>query len=708
MNKKTKSQITFTVSVLVILFSSILAIGQTKPSEIITSTSVGEVKLGMTVGEAKKVLPKGYKLAPAAGDEGIWLVGVYEGEKLLFTIGDYGDFQGSEDKMPPINESQKIQVMLIMDSRFKTVDVVHIGMPIAEAEKKYGKLKEVNRDPHSGETGKFTNQPENIEFSFRTKSDVEITVAVYEKIPNCKITDSSDCLELSYAKDSYISEMMISKYLSDESNPDNMITQTSVGNIKLGMTIGEARKALPSGYTLGPGGGSEGLTFIGVFDGEKQILELGEYGERDEDGNLPPIDENQVIQSIGILDSRYKTAENVGIGTSVEEAEKHYGKLKEIFFDQHVGEIAYFSDSKGFGFLLVGKDGKYGEAGNYVGAEPQQYGQRTKKYNPGAYISAMSISSPQPVQKVVSITDSPNDYSASIYGPMKCVDDEVSLTTYVVSWKVPMEKGGYSMPAQNFEFEGLMPCPELGFGTDDNSVSYKDQWDVVLDDFNFDGMTDLALRDGNNGGYGSASYQVYLFSKADNKFVQNPSFTELGQYQGMFEVKASRKMIYNHTKSGCCSHRTEGYTIVNNKPFKVYDHTVEGMIELENGVTTPEVITKKLIDGKWRTWDKSSAAGISFDKGKTSKTISVKLTKNDPIKWFKVGASEGQILNATINSINADVRLVDFKGNVSSYDSYEPVKEGEIFPVKLKGIGEYYLELSAEQDLTVELTISIK
>ncbi|MCB1025447.1 MAG: hypothetical protein KDB79_13710 [Acidobacteria bacterium] len=205
MNKKTRSQIIFAGSILLILFSSLFAAGQGKQSNtnnLITATSVGKVKLGMTIGEARKVLPKGMKLGPADGYEGSTLIGVYEGEKLLFTLGTY-DEEG-EEGLPPIDEDQRIGVMLIFDSRLRTAAGVHVGMPIAEAEKKYGKLKEIANDPHSGEWGKFTKQPESMEFSFKTKSDVEITVARYERIPNCKITDSSDCLSLGYAPDSYI------------------------------------------------------------------------------------------------------------------------------------------------------------------------------------------------------------------------------------------------------------------------------------------------------------------------------------------------------------------------------------------------------------------------------------------------------------------------------------------------------------------------
>ncbi len=165
-------------------------------------------------------------------------------------------------------------------------------------------------------------------------------------------------------------------------------------------------------------------------------------------------------------------------------------------------------------------------------------------------------------------------------------------------------------------------------------------------------------------------------------------------------------MIYVHSKSGCCFHQTDGYKVVNNKPFKVYEHTIDGTVP--NGGDDPKIMTKKLVNEKWLTWERASAAKVSFDKGKTSKTISVKLDKNEPVKWLGFGAAKGQILNLTVDSPGADVRIVDFKGDVSSYESYESLQEGKILPAKLTGNGDYYVEISAEQDITVNLTISIK
>lgn len=132
------------------------------------------------------------------------------------------------------------------------------------------------------------------------------------------------------------------------------------------------------------------------------------------------------------------------------------------------------------------------------------------------------------------------------------------------------------------------------------SLMYDKQSVVNVGDFNFDGMEDVALCDGTNGGYGGPSYQVYLSSRQLKRFVRSPGFTRLGQgpYLGMFEVDAKQKRLSTFSKSGCCMHFSEEYDVVNGRPRKIkevneyYNTKGDGMVETE---------TKILVRGKWRT-----------------------------------------------------------------------------------------------------------
>lgn len=132
----------------------------------------------------------------------------------------------------------------------------------------------------------------------------------------------------------------------------------------------------------------------------------------------------------------------------------------------------------------------------------------------------------------------------------------------------------------------------------------RDSFKVIyFEDYNFDGLEDLAVQDGYNGGYAGHSYQIYLFSNRSKKFIRGAAFTQLVQspYFGMFDVDYRKKIIRTFSKSSCCIHRLEEYKVSNNRPKKVteineyYNFRGDGMTEIE---------TKKLVNGKWRTWVK--------------------------------------------------------------------------------------------------------
>jgi len=130
------------------------------------------------------------------------------------------------------------------------------------------------------------------------------------------------------------------------------------------------------------------------------------------------------------------------------------------------------------------------------------------------------------------------------------------------------------------------------------SMLYDNQSAVNIGDFNFDGMEDVAICDGANGSYGGPSYQVYLSSRAAGKFVYSQAFSNLGQHLGMFEVDKKKKVLRIFDKSGCCWHVTEEYSVVNNRPVKVFIEEEDATIP-DN--TKVKVTTKTLVKGKWQT-----------------------------------------------------------------------------------------------------------
>jgi hypothetical protein len=126
----------------------------------------------------------------------------------------------------------------------------------------------------------------------------------------------------------------------------------------------------------------------------------------------------------------------------------------------------------------------------------------------------------------------------------------------------------------------------------------KDQRAVIINDFNFDGTRDVAIRNGNMGNYSGASYDVYVFNKTKKKFVISEELTELGSNGlDIFDVDVKRKRLISYGKSGCCDIFTTEYAVIPNKGLdKVFekeeDMNTEGQVK---------VITKEKINNKWIT-----------------------------------------------------------------------------------------------------------
>ncbi|AYN05649.1 hypothetical protein [Flavobacterium sp. 140616W15] len=96
-------------------------------------------------------------------------------------------------------------------------------------------------------------------------------------------------------------------------------------------------------------------------------------------------------------------------------------------------------------------------------------------------------------------------------------------------------------------------------------LPYGEQSLIMYEDYNFDGIKDFAINDGQNSCYHGPSFRIYLGTKNDFKF--SPEFTALAQdYCGMFQVDYKQKKLSTMTKSGCCWHQFSEFIVENNKP----------------------------------------------------------------------------------------------------------------------------------------------
>jgi hypothetical protein len=136
-----------------------------------------------------------------------------------------------------------------------------------------------------------------------------------------------------------------------------------------------------------------------------------------------------------------------------------------------------------------------------------------------------------------------------------------------------------------------------------NITRLERQSAVNFSDYNFDGIEDLLLCDGRNGGYGAPSYQIYLFLPRAGRFILSDEFTELSQTGrlGGLERDERRKRLRTSSKSGCCLRMTEEFVVVNNRPKKVLEIVEDATISDEKRV---RITTKRLVGGRWRTTTK--------------------------------------------------------------------------------------------------------
>ena len=160
------------------------------------------------------------------------------------------------------------------------------------------------------------------------------------------------------------------------------------------------------------------------------------------------------------------------------------------------------------------------------------------------------------------------------------------------------KKGG-STPYQVID----LPDTEIQLENDgkplvNDTLLYDEQSVVNVDDYNFDGMEDVAISTGSNGSYGMPSYNIYLSSRAAGKFVYNAPLSKLGGHLGMFTVDKKNRTLETFDKSGCCWHITERYKVINDRPVKIFEEVEDAT---NPNSSRMKITTKTLVSGKWKT-----------------------------------------------------------------------------------------------------------
>jgi len=133
----------------------------------------------------------------------------------------------------------------------------------------------------------------------------------------------------------------------------------------------------------------------------------------------------------------------------------------------------------------------------------------------------------------------------------------------------------------------------------DPRIMHNYQHLVFFEDYNFDGVKDLAIRDGNHNFDDGPSYQIYLFSPKTKRFIHNRAFTNLNQtnYIGAMQVDEKKKVIRAFSRRYEKWESTEEFRVVRgNRLKKVYQKT-----EDYTDKNRIKYTTKRLVKGKWQT-----------------------------------------------------------------------------------------------------------
>lgn len=169
-------------------------------------------------------------------------------------------------------------------------------------------------------------------------------------------------------------------------NSEFLITASSAGPVALGMTINEARDAMP-GATFERSSDGEGIAYVAVVENGETLMEL-HTGEYDPD---TPINGDAKIEFLQVWSPRFQTADGIGAGTPVSVADAAFGGVAEIIMSEiESREYATFREQpSGLHFRLTNENNT---AGDYQGDNI------TNRYLPGASIFVIEVTGPHIMQ----------------------------------------------------------------------------------------------------------------------------------------------------------------------------------------------------------------------------------------------------------------------------------------------------------------------
>jgi hypothetical protein len=169
--------------------------------------------------------------------------------------------------------------------------------------------------------------------------------------------------------------------------PDFLVTNNTVGQIRIGMTIADVRRILKEArFERGPGEGADEIEV--KLKGKSLMWFTASPGDENYDS---PVDGKTKIFAISVGNSKFQTSAGVRTGMTIAEAEKIYGKIRAIIEEGLTGdEFAVFTNHpEGIDFSVSNPkatDDPYSKVGKYIDGKIE-----SKSYVKGSTISSIDI-----------------------------------------------------------------------------------------------------------------------------------------------------------------------------------------------------------------------------------------------------------------------------------------------------------------------------
>lgn len=210
--------------ILAALFLTLFIVGgcpdyaSAQTSFAITGNSAGSVRIGMTVTEARRAMPR-YTFRRTSDGEGIALIEIRMGNQTHMTL-----YAGEFDPGQPIDNTAKIEFIEVWNRSYRTAAGVYPQMLVRNVESRYGKLTSImTSEIESREYGRFTNQPGNIDLRLEARNS---RAGVYAQ---------GETTTTRYSRTAYIRSIIViggtTTPVNNDGNPgDTGNTDNSAGN----------------------------------------------------------------------------------------------------------------------------------------------------------------------------------------------------------------------------------------------------------------------------------------------------------------------------------------------------------------------------------------------------------------------------------------------------------------------------------------------